>query len=61
MNPHAFPAHPDGNSGMSLRDYFAAAALQGLCALNSGPDVDAASLAFDAYMVAEAMLKERQE
>lgn len=51
-----------GQQGMSLRDYFAAAALQGaLAAMDSGernyanPDV----IALTAYLIADAMLQER--
>jgi len=63
----AFPMgyHPEGNSadqfGMTLRDYFAAAALQGLLAsiqpnqLWSGDDV-----AVTCYRTADAMLKARE-
>jgi hypothetical protein len=57
---------PDGNrmvdqqSGMSLRDYFAAAALTGLIASN---DVEAGDRISDlpgyAYQIADAMLSER--
>jgi hypothetical protein len=47
--------------GMSLRDYFAAKAMQGLLACpmqpQSGPDM----YAHDAYALADAMLKARGE
>ena len=59
MNPYAFPGHPHGNNGMSLRDYFAAAALQGLLAANPGPTVTSEFLAAEAYGIAESMLEER--
>jgi uncharacterized protein (DUF736 family) len=48
--------------GLSLRDYFAAKAMQGLCAdpsnhkLFSGPD----EAAENAYLIADAMLKARK-
>jgi hypothetical protein len=48
------------SKGMTLRDYFAAAALQGLLACpvqpQSGPDM----YARDAYTLADAMLKARE-
>jgi len=73
-NPPAFPQseevfeHSLGYSvryeGMTLRDYFAAKALQGFC---SNPNVEAGSLAntlknvaADCYVAADLMLKERE-
>jgi hypothetical protein len=47
--------------GMSLRDYFAAAALQGLLAANPGPTATSEFLAADAYGIADAMLEEKQK
>jgi hypothetical protein len=46
--------------GMELRDYFAAAALQGILA-DSNVDGNAATLAKIAYKFADAMLKEREK
>jgi len=48
------------SSGMTLRDYFAAAALQGMCAATdrTGP-CDAYAL--DAYAFADAMITEREK
>ena len=47
------------NNGMSLRDYFAAAALQGMLAdPDNGPS--ARSSAKSAYIFADAMLTERK-
>jgi hypothetical protein len=46
--------------GMELRDYFAAAALQGMMA-DSTLDGSAATLAKIAYKFADAMLKEREK
>ena len=58
----AFPvlALPRGvyNNGMTLRDYFAAKAMQGLLA--STKVNDARIIAIDAYQAADAMLKARQ-
>lgn len=71
FNPSAFPVDyvpgvMNGEPGMSLRDYFAAKALQGLLA-NPGCDytpmtatAQAQSVA-DAYGLADAMLKERDK
>ena len=44
--------------GMTLRDYFAAKALQGICA--SGPDISNPVIAAEAYALADAMLKQRE-
>lgn len=63
MNFPAFPANhfdlAEGEHGMTLRDYFAAHALQGLLAVPvdspPGPDLYARA----AYLMADAMLKER--
>lgn len=60
-NPPAFPVSTiDGftNSGMALRDYFAAHALAGMLATGSCPDDDAL-VARDAFSLADAMLAER--
>ena len=58
----AFPiVHPDGQGvqyyGMSLRDYFAAKAMQGRLAVPGYVDVEQAAAM--AYRMADAMLKER--
>jgi hypothetical protein len=62
-NPPAFPTNQNGyllGSGMHLRDYFAAHAMQGICA--SGPSLEWSSdrLAAEAYDLADAMLKARE-
>jgi hypothetical protein len=44
--------------GMTLRDYFAAKAMQGLLANNN---IDAQQIAKAAYIVADAMLKAREK
>lgn len=61
----AFPRPADrddcGAEGMTLRDYFAAKALQGLLASWSEHDVIAFDeIASDAYGYADAMLKARE-
>ena len=43
------------HAGLSLRDYFAAAALHSLCAFDNGNEV----IARKAYSIADAMLEER--
>ena len=60
----AFPA-PAGvahitEQGMTLRDYFAAKAMQSiLVGIECGPD-DVASVVASAYIIADAMLKARE-
>ena len=60
----AFPMgyHPEGNSadhfGMTLRDYFAAAALQGIVAYVGGKNWD--DDAKNAFKAADAMIKARE-
>ena len=59
----AFPAHhfdlAEGEHGMTLRDYFAAKAMQGLL---SGKLINTktAVIAQDCYAMADAMLKQRE-
>jgi hypothetical protein len=55
----AFPVSYNGRDGMTLRDYFAAKALQGLLSdttVRSTPEEFAAN----SYMVADAMMKARE-
>jgi hypothetical protein len=53
------PAGIQHNDGMTLRDYFAAAALQGsIACIGSGGDWD--DFAKDTYKYADAMLKARE-
>jgi len=63
MNIPAFPLQETddyhGQEGMTLRDYFAAKAMQ---SMNSRPDYDdvaADAIALDSYALADAMLKAR--
>jgi len=68
-NPPAFPTNqyangisPSGfDTGMTLRDYFAAKAMQGMLA-NQHPyrDNDEHMFAKDAFTLADAMLKARE-
>ena len=59
----AFPSTISDDSlhvgGMSLRDYFAAKAMQGLLSMDLKPDVENEELAEAAYAIADAMIKER--
>lgn len=55
----AFPTHRE--EGMELRDYFAAAALQGMLAENGGGAVSNKDLAEFAYTIADAMMEARNE
>jgi hypothetical protein len=65
-NPNAFPVFFEGyQDGMTLRDYFAAAAMQGIFASNTEHD-HADEHIFDAvaeaaYKQADAMLKAREQ
>ena len=61
--PRAFPyQHNNGfhESGMSLRDYFAAAALQGLLQRPDTDNYNRYDFAGEAYRQADAMLEARQ-
>ena len=56
-------AFPDGllnQDGMTLRDYFAAKAMQGMLSENSGVRYPTDELVEFAYKVADAMLKARE-
>ena len=50
-------ARAEAVGGATLRDYFAAAAMQGICA--SGPMITDDVIALEAYSIADAMIKER--
>lgn len=65
---NAFLTSDNGTDGMTLRDYFAAQAMQGLLAANwcadqrndhYGEETGNSTVAIDAYMMADAMLKAR--
>lgn len=70
-NPPAFPVPPcpikeeghghsyDDDQGMSLRDYFAIGALQGMLSHENGPRLDVAPTI--AYQMADALLAEREK
>lgn len=60
----AFPrTRKTGEVGMSLRDYFAAKAMQGLLACNAlyGVEESKPDLAIDAYEHADAMIAARSQ
>jgi len=66
-NPPAFPLHNHGAqtlglhvTGMTLRDYFAAKALQGFCASPTLMKWANDRLAAEVYDLADAMLKARE-
>jgi len=61
MKEQAFPnPHRTDLTGMTLRDYFAAKAMHGLISIND-LDLTHEDYARLAYLLAEAMLKERGE
>ena len=66
MNESAFPWQIDngetmrGHKGMTLRDYFAAHAMQGMLSENSGIRYPTDELVDFAYKVADAMMKARE-
>jgi len=57
------PAFPTGTAyqGMTLRDYFAAQALQGVLAADTEELLSVDAIASVAYRIADAMLKARDE
>jgi hypothetical protein len=66
-NPLAFPVHAKYedetvlNEGMTLRDYFAAKAMQGMLSACTGwSEAGIERLAKCSYMTADQMLKERE-
>ena len=58
--PQAFPSDYFADSGMTLRDYMAAKAMQGLLAADTGFTMYSAKIAELAYEQADAMLKARK-
>ena len=61
----AFPVPNDANvndqEGMTLRDYFAAKAMTGICASSPTDNFTDQRIAREAYNLADAMLKARSE
>lgn len=67
MNEPAFPVFPDTShghasafKGMTLRDYFAAKAMQSMNTREDYIDAPADVIALDSYALADAMLKARE-
>jgi len=58
----AFPASNESylQQGMTLRDYFAAKAMQGFIADGAAPEVSKTTIAAMAYAMADAMLEARE-
>ena len=67
MNESAFPWSVDdgkkivGNKGMTMRDYFAAKAMQAIITNHKLEDCDDFVIAANAYQLADFMLKARGE
>ena len=58
------PMFTDGNTldpGLTIRDYFAAQALQGILAVHASPDIDKWQVAVDCYQHADMLLKAREK
>jgi hypothetical protein len=62
MNDQAFPVSYNGHEGMTLRDYFAAKAMQLIMAetMSSDSEITDDEVAFSSYRMAEAMLNARE-
>jgi hypothetical protein len=63
ISPPAFPTYLADNMahGMSLRDYFAAAAMQGLLSTEYYRGIPHDFVAKEGFRVADAMMKAREE
>ena len=62
----AFPCQYEGSTrsdaiGMTLRDYFAAKAMQGYCSREDSIECEFSSIASDSYAMADAMLEARNQ
>jgi len=55
-NAQAFPVPPGGSAGMTVREYFAAAAMQGILAYLGSPDEFREQVAADAVRCADALV-----
>jgi len=60
-NQPAFPSPYDDQEGMTLRDYFAAKAMQGIISTNTSFLHNPEQLAAKAFEFADAMLKAREQ
>jgi hypothetical protein len=56
----AFPTPDNADEGMTLRDYFAAKAMQGFIADGAAPAVSKETISLMAYAMADAMLEARE-
>ena len=55
------PEYKAAANGMSLRDYFAAKAMQGICANSRfNPSRQIGTMASESYLIADAMLEARE-
>jgi len=54
------PGFKLGNDGMTLRDYFAAKAMQGICAHPDTWRLHAEQIVGQSYLIADAMLEARK-
>jgi hypothetical protein len=63
ISPPAFPTYLADNMahGMSLRDFFAATAMQGFCSNSYYNGIDHNDLAIWSYEVADRMIKAREQ
>jgi hypothetical protein len=52
--------YPFPHEGMTLRDYFAAKAVQGICASGPAKSWSDDAIAREAYQIADAMLRARE-
>jgi hypothetical protein len=59
-NPNAFASYGYSEQGMTLRDYFAAKAMQGLLAKMIYAPSDIVNYTEQAYLIADGMLKQRE-
>ena len=62
MSDQAFPVSYNGHEGMTLRDYFAAKAMQLIMAetMSSDSEISDDEVALNSYRMAEAMLNARE-
>ena len=52
--------YPYPDAGMTLRDYFAAKAMQGICASDIGQNMTSGRIVSGSYEISDAMLKARE-
>jgi len=57
--PHTDPCSPVDHPGMTLRDYFAAQAMQGICAHPDTWGLDRVGIAAKSYEIADEMIAAR--